>query len=133
MVEGAIVLCRRGEIARVDKSLAVQQAGGVGMIMYENSDSGNRFTDTHCVPSVHVDNTPGLAIKAYIDSVGETTSGGGKGQGKGGSGEGGNGKGKGGGTTTPPTDSTRRPPSSDRRQGHVRPGAVDDQLLVPRP
>ena len=36
------------------------------MIMYENTDDNNLFTDNHWVPSVHVDNTPGLAIKAYI-------------------------------------------------------------------
>ena len=65
-VAGKIVLCRRGVIARADKSLAVFQAGGVGMIMYENSDDNNLFTDTHWVPSVHIDKTPGLAIKAYI-------------------------------------------------------------------
>jgi subtilisin family serine protease len=65
-VRGAIVLCRRGVIARVAKSEAVLQAGGVGMIMYENNDTGNLFSDTHWVPSVHVDNTPGLAIKSYI-------------------------------------------------------------------
>lgn len=65
-VTGAIVLCRRGVVARAEKSLAVFEAGGVGMVMYENSDQGNLFTDTHWVPSVHVDNTPGLAIKAYI-------------------------------------------------------------------
>lgn len=70
MVAGKIVLCRRGVIARVAKSRAVQMAGGVGMIMYENSDVGNLFSDTHFVPSVHVDNTPGLAIKAYIASAG---------------------------------------------------------------
>ncbi|MGH3737705.1 MAG: S8 family peptidase [Micromonosporaceae bacterium] len=68
LVRRAIVLCRRGAIARVDKSLAVLQAGGVGMIMYENTDSGDRFTDNHHVPSVHIDNTPGLAIKEYIAS-----------------------------------------------------------------
>ncbi len=65
-VVGKIVLCRRGAVARVAKSQAVQMAGGVGMIMYENSNVGNLFSDTHWVPSVHVDNTPGLAIKAYI-------------------------------------------------------------------
>lgn len=68
VVTGAIVLCRRGTIGRVAKSGAVMAAGGVGMIMYENSDAGNLFSDTHWVPTVHVDNTPGLAIKAYIAS-----------------------------------------------------------------
>jgi subtilisin family serine protease len=73
-VAGNIVLCRRGAIARADKSLAVLQAGGVGMIMYENSDDNNLFSDTHWVPSVHVDQTPGLAIKAYIASAGASAT-----------------------------------------------------------
>jgi subtilisin family serine protease len=68
VVAGNIVLCRRGAIARVAKSEAVFLAGGVGMVMYNNSDDDNLFTDTHWVPSVHIDNTPGLEIKAYIDS-----------------------------------------------------------------
>jgi subtilisin family serine protease len=67
-VGGKIVLCRRGEIARIEKSLAVFQAGGSGMILYENTDDNNLLTDSHWVPSIHVDNTPGLAIKAYIAS-----------------------------------------------------------------
>ena len=46
VVEGAIVLCRRGVNARVEKSQAVLEAGGVGMIMYENTDDNNLFTDT---------------------------------------------------------------------------------------
>ncbi len=68
IVAGNIVLCRRGSIARAAKSLAVFQAGGVGMVMYENTDDNSLFSDTHWVPSVHVDNTPGLAIKSYIAS-----------------------------------------------------------------
>jgi subtilisin family serine protease len=74
VVTGNIVLCRRGSIARADKSLAVFEAGGVGMIMYNNSDDDNLFSDTHWVPSVHVDNTPGLAVKAYIDSASSPTA-----------------------------------------------------------
>ncbi|MGH1493455.1 MAG: S8 family serine peptidase [Acidimicrobiales bacterium] len=66
VVEGNIVLCRRGAIARVGKSLAVSQAGGVGMILYNNDDAGDLVTDTHFVPSVHMDFTPGSAIKQYI-------------------------------------------------------------------
>ncbi len=68
VVAGAVVLCRRGVYGRAAKGLAVLEAGGVGMIMYENDDAGNLFSDTHWVPTVHVDNTPGLAIKAYIAS-----------------------------------------------------------------
>ena len=65
-VTGKIVLCRRGATARAAKSFAVLQAGGVGMVLYNNSDNDNLFTDSHWVPSLHVDNTTGLAIKADI-------------------------------------------------------------------
>lgn len=65
-VGGKIVLCRRGAIARAAKSYAVMLAGGVGMIMYNNDDVGDLSSDNHFVPSVHVDQTPGLSVKAYI-------------------------------------------------------------------
>ena len=74
VVSGNIVLCRRGAIARAAKSLAVFQAGGVGMVMYNNSNDDNLFTDSHWVPSVHIDNSPGLAIKSYISSATDPTA-----------------------------------------------------------
>ena len=67
VVEGAVVLCRRGAIGRATKGLAVLEAGGVGMVLYNNDDADNLFTDTHWVPSVHVDNTHGLEVKEYIN------------------------------------------------------------------
>ena len=67
VVTGKIVLCKRGVVGRVEKSLAVFEAGGVGMIQYNADNVDNLFTDTHWVPSVHIDNKPGLAIKSYID------------------------------------------------------------------
>jgi len=66
VVSGAIVLCRRGANARVGKSLAVAEAGGAGMILYNNDDTDNLYSDTHHVPSVHVDYTEGIEIKEYI-------------------------------------------------------------------
>ncbi|MCI0549988.1 MAG: S8 family serine peptidase [Anaerolineae bacterium] len=74
VVAGKIVLCRRGAVGRAAKSLAVLQAGGVGMIMYENTNDNNLFSDSHWVPSVHIDNTPGLAVKAYIASTANPTA-----------------------------------------------------------
>jgi subtilisin family serine protease len=68
VVAGKIVLCRRGGSARADKSRAVWMADGAGMIMYNNSDVDNLASDSHWVPSVHIDQTPGLEIKAYIAS-----------------------------------------------------------------
>lgn len=66
VVEGKVVLCKRGLTARASKSQAVLEAGGVGMILYNAVDVDNLFTDSHFVPSVHIDYTPGLAIKDYI-------------------------------------------------------------------
>ena len=67
-VTGKIVLCLRGVIARVDKSRAVQMAGGVGMVMYNNPDSSLN-ADFHFVPTVHVNSAAGLAIKHGLDDV----------------------------------------------------------------
>ncbi len=63
-VAGKIVLCTRGGNARVDKSLAVLNAGGVGMIL-RDTDLG-LVAEAHAVPSVHVSATDGDAIKAYV-------------------------------------------------------------------
>jgi len=60
------VLCLRGAIARIDKSEAVAIAGGAGMILYNANDGQSQVTDTHHVPSVHINNTDGLVIKDYI-------------------------------------------------------------------
>jgi len=65
-VAGKIVLCKRGVNARVDKSLAVLNAGGVGMIMYAATSFETLASDSHWVPSAHVSQVAGNAIKAYI-------------------------------------------------------------------
>lgn len=73
-VTGKIVLCIRGVVGRIAKSQAVHDAGGVGMIQYNTNDVDNLFTDPHWVPSVHIDNTPGLEVKAYIASTTSPTA-----------------------------------------------------------
>ncbi len=72
-VTGKIVLCLRGGNTRTDKSLAVRQAGGVGMILYNNPDNSVN-ADYHFVPTVHVNSAAGLAIKAYAATAGATAS-----------------------------------------------------------
>ncbi|WP_201761792.1 S8 family serine peptidase [Nonomuraea sp. K271] len=64
-VRGKVVLCRRGENARVEKSQAVEEAGGLGMIMYNNTPAESLNTEYHSVPTVHVDSAAGAAIKGY--------------------------------------------------------------------
>ncbi|HJU52144.1 MAG TPA: S8 family peptidase [Acidimicrobiia bacterium] len=62
---GMIVLCK-GATGRAAKSKAVLDAGGVGMILYNDFPNQTLPSDNHFVPSVHVSNADGLAIKNYI-------------------------------------------------------------------
>src|SRR5262249_25507890 len=55
-------------------SLAVKEAGGVGMILYNVTDAQDEDADFHFVPSVHINNTDGLAIKSYIASTASPTA-----------------------------------------------------------
>jgi subtilase family protein/fibronectin type III domain protein/PA domain-containing protein len=68
-VAGKIVVCERGGTApanaRVDKSLAVKNAGGVGAIIY-NVAASTINADLHALPTVHVDHVAGPAIVAYV-------------------------------------------------------------------
>jgi hypothetical protein len=63
-VAGKIVVCDRGTNARVFKSLAVKDAGGVGMILL-NTTPSSLNADFHFVPSVHLPDTDRAAVKAY--------------------------------------------------------------------
>ncbi len=72
-VTGKIVVCKRGVTARVNKSLAVKEAGGIGMILYNDPDSSLN-ADFHFVPTVHVSAASGVAIKAYAATAGATAT-----------------------------------------------------------
>src|SRR6185437_11461674 len=72
-VKGKIVLCKRGVNPRTDKSIAVQQAGGAGMVLY-NATLSSLNADYHVVPTVHVGQTEGAAIKAYLASTPSPTA-----------------------------------------------------------
>jgi len=73
-VAGQIVLCKRGAFAQVAKSAAVFYAGGAGMILFNANDSQSQLTANHFVPSVSMNNTDGLAIRAYIDAEGRAAT-----------------------------------------------------------
>lgn len=64
-VDGKMVLCDRGVIARTAKSQAVAEAGGSAMILANTSPSSLN-ADLHSVPTVHVDHIAGAAIRGYI-------------------------------------------------------------------
>jgi hypothetical protein len=71
-VAGKIVICTRGTSARVNKSLAVLQAGGVGMVLVDNG--AGLVSEVHSVPTVHVTAADGAAIKAYALAGGSPTA-----------------------------------------------------------
>ena len=72
-VAGKIVLCDRGAIARVAKSYAVMLAGGEGMVL-ANVVPSSINADLHYVPSVHVDDVDGAAIRAYAQTADATAT-----------------------------------------------------------
>ncbi len=72
-VAGKIVVCDRGVTARVNKSLAVKEAGGVGMILV-NTSASSINADFHFVPTVHLQNTDRAAVKAYAATASATAT-----------------------------------------------------------
>ena len=68
-VAGKIVVCDRGVSARTDKSQAVKDAGGVGMVLV-NVAFGSLNADLHSVPTVHLQSTDRGAVKLYAASAG---------------------------------------------------------------
>jgi subtilisin family serine protease len=73
LVTGKIVVCDRGIYARVDKSYAVMEAGGIGMVL-ANVVPSSINADLHYVPTVHVDEVAGAAIRAYAQTAGATAT-----------------------------------------------------------
>ncbi len=67
-VSGKIVQCDRGVNPRTDKSAEVKRAGGVGMLL-TNVGPNSLDADLHAVPTVHLDEVAGAAVKAYIAST----------------------------------------------------------------
>lgn len=70
-VAGRIVVCDRGVTARVNKSLAVAQAGGVGMIML-NTSPNSLNNDEHSVPTIHMQSDSRAAVRAIAAGGAQT-------------------------------------------------------------
>lgn len=62
---GEIVVCKRGVIARVEKSYNVAQGGAGGMILYNPVLQG-LATDNHFVPSVHLEYDAGQQLLDFM-------------------------------------------------------------------
>ena len=72
-VAGKIVVCDRGVSARVNKSQAVKDAGGLGMILV-NTSVNSLNADLHAVPTVHLQSTDRAAVKSYAATAGATAT-----------------------------------------------------------
>ena len=72
-IAGKVVVCDRGTSGRTDKSLAVRNGGGAGMIL-TNVAPGSVDPDLHFVPTVHVADTHRAAIHAYAGGATSTAS-----------------------------------------------------------
>ncbi|HKX68119.1 MAG TPA: S8 family peptidase, partial [Intrasporangium sp.] len=72
-VAGKIVLCERGVTGRTNKSLAVKEAGGVGMVLV-NPTTNSVNADFHFVPTVHLNADVYSAVKAYAATPGATAT-----------------------------------------------------------
>ncbi len=74
LVTGKIVICERGGAApanaRVDKSAAVKNAGGVGVVVANVAAGASINADLHSIPAIHVNNVDGAAIAAYVIGAG---------------------------------------------------------------
>jgi subtilisin family serine protease len=65
-VSGKLVVCLRGVVDRIEKSFAVREAGGVGMVLI-NPSPNSLNGDLHAVPSVHLADTALAPVNAYVD------------------------------------------------------------------
>ncbi|WP_081790573.1 S8 family serine peptidase [Nocardioides sp. URHA0032] len=72
-VDGGIVLCDRGVVARVEKSAEVKRAGGVGMVLV-NTSPDSTDVDEHSVPTIHVDARYADQLHAYAETPGATVT-----------------------------------------------------------
>ncbi|RYB96613.1 protease [Nocardioides glacieisoli] len=71
---GKIVICTRGTYDRVAKSAEVKRAGGIAMVLANPSAGQSLDADFHSVPTIHVDNVAGDAIKTYAATAGAKAS-----------------------------------------------------------
>ncbi|XLR52175.1 hypothetical protein S83_002847 [Arachis hypogaea] len=68
-VKGKILVCSRGETARVEKSFVAMEAGAVGMILCNDETSGNEIiADPHFLPASQLTYEDGLQVFAYLNS-----------------------------------------------------------------
>jgi subtilisin family serine protease len=67
--QSRLVACQRGFYARKAKAVNVQQAGGVGMILYNQLEEGDSIvSDSYAIPTVHLTYADGQAFLNWLNS-----------------------------------------------------------------
>jgi len=73
---GQIVICDRGQIARVDKGQHVLDGGAGGLILANSAAEGDALvSDDHYLPAVHITYDDGAALKAWVNDGGSSHEG----------------------------------------------------------
>ncbi|MGZ8737939.1 MAG: S8 family serine peptidase [Nocardioides sp.] len=73
VVADQVVVCERGEIARVDKSSTVSRAGGAAMVLV-NTVADSVEADVHALPTVHLDVDDAAALTSYLRESGDAAT-----------------------------------------------------------
>ncbi|XP_042445560.1 subtilisin-like protease SBT5.3 [Zingiber officinale] len=69
-VKGKIVVCLRGQNARVEKGDVVRRAGGIGLILANDESTGNEIiADAHVLPATHISYADGVALLSNLNST----------------------------------------------------------------
>ncbi|KAL2495657.1 Subtilisin-like protease SBT5.4 [Forsythia ovata] len=68
-VKGKILVCLRGENARMDKGEQASLAGAAGMILCNDETTGNEIiADPHVLPATQINYTDGVALFSYVNT-----------------------------------------------------------------
>lgn len=65
---GQIVVCNRGQIARVEKGINVAAGGAAGLVLVNTSSEEDVVNDYHFVPAVHLDSAQGDELVSWLKS-----------------------------------------------------------------
>nr|WP_283106337.1 S8 family serine peptidase [Shewanella submarina] len=72
--EGTIVVCDRGEIARVDKGRHVQAGGAAGLVLANiQGEATSVVADAHVIPAIHIDADQGDTLRTWLASGADHT------------------------------------------------------------
>ncbi len=71
---GEILVCQRGTNPRVEKSEVAKTAGAIGMILVNAAPGGSIDTDTHSVPTVHIDGGQYARVVELAQTAGQTAT-----------------------------------------------------------